>query len=95
MFKDILRSLAYRVLDKELREHYIHRAHFNEYTKWMSRDFPVMQDMHEAFENKPYGSNISVSAHREKMVRKYFPKQSNPLKGWDDARSAMFKASQK
>ncbi|HCM31306.1 MAG TPA: hypothetical protein DIC32_06835 [Acinetobacter radioresistens] len=95
MIKCILRSLAYRILDKELRENWIHRAHFNEYTKWMSRDFPVMEDMYEAFKNKPYGSNISVSSHREEMAKKHLPKKSDSLKGWDDARDSMFRASQK
>lgn len=71
MIKCFLRSIALRILDKELREDWIHRSNFNEYTKWMNRDFPIMEDMYEAFKDKPYGSNISISRHREDMSLKY------------------------
>lgn len=71
MFSYILRSLALRILDKELRENWIHRAYFNDYTKWMSRDFPVMEDVCQHFRDRPYGQ-ASGSRHREEMRRKYF-----------------------
>lgn len=70
MIKSLLRSLAYKILDRELRENWIYRPHFSEYTRWLSRDFPVMEDMHEHFKNRPYGEN-SPQRHREEMYFKY------------------------
>ena len=49
MFKQLLRSLAWRILDEEIRKGWIHRTSLGEYTKWMSRDFPVMEDTWEFF----------------------------------------------
>ena len=75
MIKCLLKSLVWRILDKELRQHYIQRSHFNEYTKWMSRDFPIMEDMFEHFKDEPYGQARRIDVHREEMKEKYFPKE--------------------
>lgn len=71
MIKCILESLAYRILDKKLRENWIHRSSLSAYTKWMSRDFPVMDDMYEFYKDRPYGDLGSISRHREEMARKH------------------------
>ena len=71
MIKSILKSLAWRILDKELREHWIHRGYFNDYLQWMSRDFPIMNDMYKQFENRPYGGPIECARHREEMAVKH------------------------
>lgn len=81
MFKDILRSIAWRILDKELRENWIQRSHFNEYTQWMSRDFPVMEDMYEHFKSKPYGQAPFIAQHRQKMADKYKTKSAGKNAG--------------
>ncbi|TVT77628.1 hypothetical protein [Acinetobacter colistiniresistens] len=78
MIKGILKSLAYRVLDQELRENWIHRAYFNDYTQWMSRDFPIMNDMHKQFENRHYGGPIECARHRDEMAKKYKIAQKTP-----------------
>lgn len=72
--KRLLKSLAFKILDQELRQNWIHRVNFEEYARWMSRDFPIMKDMYDTFKEKPYGSNLRVTSHREEMNRKYFPK---------------------
>ncbi|QHJ81581.1 MAG: hypothetical protein [Caudoviricetes sp.] len=71
MFKQLLRSLAWRILDEEIRKGWIHRTSLGEYTKWMRRDFPVMEDTWEFFKDRPYGDTGGVCRHREDMRRKY------------------------
>ena len=72
MVNYVLRKLALSILDKELREDWIHRSSFNDYTKWMSSDFPVMEDTYEYFLAKPYGLGTgSVDRHRIEMKNKY------------------------
>jgi len=71
MIKCILRSLAWRILEKEIGEDYIHRAHFNDYTQWMSRDFPIMEDMYRHFKKSGQFGKMEVARHREEMAEKY------------------------
>lgn len=73
MIKCWLRSLAWRLLEKEIGDQYIHRAYFYDYTRWMSRDFPIMVDMQQHFQNGgPFGK-VEVAWHREQMAKKYPP----------------------
>lgn len=74
MFRCFLRWLAWRILDKEIREEWIHRGYLNNYGQWMSRDFPIMSDMVDQFENRPYGQ-VEVIRHRDEMEKKYFPER--------------------
>ena len=71
MIKCILRSLAWRILEKEIGEGYIHRAHFNDYTQWMSRDFPIMEDVYEHLKKSGWIGKVEVARHREEMAQKY------------------------
>ena len=66
-----LRKIAWKILDKELQTNWIHRSGFNEYSKWMSRDFKVMIDMYEFFREKPYGNCGDIESHRKEMFKKY------------------------
>ena len=71
MIKCLLRSLAWRILDQEIKSDYIHRGALQEYTKWMSRDFPIMEDVNTYFKDNPLGMSKNVSRHREEMAKKY------------------------
>lgn len=71
MIRFILKLVALRILNEELCKNWIHRENLNIYVKWMGRDFPIMNDMHEAFKNKPCGYNINFYQHREDMGVKY------------------------
>lgn len=74
MIMCFLKSLAWKILDDELRKHYIRRSHFTDYTKWMNRDFPVFEDTYEFFKDRPYGQCGNVAKHREEMKDKYISK---------------------
>lgn len=71
MFKCILRSLAWRILEKEINESYIHKGALYEYTKWMSRDFPIMEDTHDFFKDNPLGYSKDICRHRQAMETKH------------------------
>ena len=71
MIMCFLKSLAWKILDDEIRKHYIQRSHFTDYTQWMSRDFPVFEDTYEFFKDRPYGQCGNVANHREEMKDKY------------------------
>lgn len=76
--KCLLWDLSWWVLDDHIRTGYIHRSHFSEYTRWMSRDFPVMEDMHEYFKDKPYGQGVGhIDRHRDYMKAKYIDKATD------------------
>lgn len=77
--KCVLWSLAWWVLDDTIRKHYISRSHFNEYTQWMSRDFPIMEDMYEHFK-RPYGLVSFIDTHRNAMHLKHISKHDNASK---------------
>ena len=73
MIRALIRKWAWWILEDEIEQDYIPRGVFNDYTKWMSRDFPIMVDMYEWF--KKYGSgkqNKCVSRHRTEMEKKHF-----------------------
>lgn len=80
MIKYLLKRIAFRILDSELRKNWIHRSHFISYTDWLSRDFPVMKDMQNHFKDRPYGEN-SASRHREEMSKKYKPMEKHIIDG--------------
>ncbi|QQO96686.1 hypothetical protein CPT_Mokit_244 [Acinetobacter phage Mokit] len=69
--KRLLSGLAWWVLEDEIRDKWIWRGYFNDYTKWMSRDFPVMEDMYEHFKDVPYGGPINNCKRRQELEGKY------------------------
>ena len=70
MIKSLLEWIAYKILDKKMKTCWIHRSSLDTYTKWMSRDFPIFEDMHEFFKT-PYGTVNNISGHREDMKSKH------------------------
>ena len=38
-----------------------HQSHFNDYTQWMSRDFPIMEDMYEHFRKSGQFGKVEVA----------------------------------
>ncbi|AWY10204.1 hypothetical protein HYQ09_gp155 [Acinetobacter phage vB_AbaM_Konradin] len=69
--KKLFYGFAWWVLEDELKRAWIHRAYFNEYTQWMSRDFPIMEDMYQHFKDAPYGRAPDVCRHRQEMEMKH------------------------
>ena len=71
MFKDLIRKLAWKILENHIRENYIHREYLNEYTKEMGESFPVFNDTHLYFKDKPFGQGTGLKRHHWKMRSKY------------------------
>lgn len=77
MIKALLRRWAWWILKAEIEKGYIPKGVLNEYTQWMSRDFPIMNDTYEYFQK--YGSGkygTPICRHRSEMEKKY-PKSLN------------------
>lgn len=71
VIRDWARSFAWWVLRQEIRDEYIHRGAINEYTQWMSRDYPIMEDTYHYFQDNILGMQKDICRHREEMAKKH------------------------
>lgn len=71
---NLLKRWAWKILGEEIKENYIHRNDIATYTKWMSRDFPVMEVMQYYFDSCKTSREIiaRMDNHRQGVATFYF-----------------------